>query len=474
MRTSSKKSSNGNRQKKPRIGAASSGSAYKAGHLLSLKTIVEELYPLHRTLVSDGTDTALQIIGSYFPANGKFATETYAPGSPAWTWRIPERYVVHEAYLEIVGGRKVVDFKDNPLHLVSYSLPVDQVLTWEELAPHLHYSPRRPKAIPWEFKYYERGWGLCLPKTQFDALDRKARYHVVIRSEFISDPQRGLRVGTGVVRPAGDAEPFGEFLFCADVCHPYQANDSISGVAVALETARRLESNPLPAHSMSVRFLFCPETIGSIAYLSRHEDLIPVLRGGLYCEMCGHRNNLVLQRTLRDCHLLDRIARYVLKSTGKPFREGAFADVVLNDEFVMNCPGVEIPSISLSRWPYQEYHTSDDSPAIIHEDMLQETANVVERIVRIFASNFVPKSLVRGPIFLSRYGLWVDWRINKKLNAALDHILARLNGQCSVFDIAERTSLDYWEVREYIEQFIERGLVEARPLPARDVQGGAD
>jgi len=436
--------------------------------LPTLKQLVEELYPLHRTLVSDGTDTALSIIASHFPEDGKFQIETYSPKSPAWSWIIPERYVVHEAYLETESGGKIVDFKNNPLHLVSYSLPIDKVVTWEELEPHLHYSLRRPNAIPWQFKYYERDWGFCLSKTLFDSLDRNVRYHAVIKSEFLTSPEQGLRVGTGTLHALnGQPEHFGEFLYCADVCHPYQANDSLTGVAVAVETAWRLASMPLPRYSMSVRFLFCPETIGSIAFLSRHESLLPKFRGGLYCEMCGHRGSLVLQRTLQDCHLLDRIARYVLRSTNKAFCEKEFGEVVFNDEFVMNCPGVEIPAISISRWPYDEYHTSEDSPAIIHEDMLKETADVIEQIVRVFASNFIPKSKVKGPIFLSRYGLWMDGQKNRRLSDAVDQILVRFNGQYTVFDIAEHVNVDYWEVRSYIEQFIALDLVE--PLPIRRV-----
>lgn len=429
-----------------------------------LKPLVEELYPLHRTLVSDGTDTALSIIAAHFPKEGGFAVETYAPGAEAWTWRIPERYQVHEAYLETEDGRRILDFKDHPLHLVSYSKPIDRLLTWAELEPHLHYSAKRPDAIPWEFKYYERDWGFCLSKSRFDTLDRAIRYRAVIRSEFVSDPLQGLRVGCGLLQPTGGARPgFGEFLIVADVCHPFQANDSITGVAVAIELARRLAERPLPAHSMAVRFLFCPETVGSIAYLSRHEDLIPGFRGGLYCEMCGHRESLILQRTLQDDHLLDRVARSVLAAMGRPFREGPFARVVVNDEFVLSCPGVEVPAIGLSRWPYDEYHTSDDNLSIIQEDMLQETADAVERIVRIYASNFVPRSRVKGPIFLSRYGLWVDWRVNPPLNAAMDQILVRLSGRESVFDIAERTGLDYWDVRGYVMRFVSLDLVEVLP-----------
>ena len=100
----------------------------------SLKDVLAEIMPLHRTLASDGTDTALQIIGSYFPENACYEIETYEPLKPVWTWYVPKRYVVHEAYLETEAGKRIVDFKDDPLHIVSYSLPIDGSLTWADLS----------------------------------------------------------------------------------------------------------------------------------------------------------------------------------------------------------------------------------------------------------------------------------------------------------------------------------------------------
>jgi aminopeptidase-like protein len=434
--------------------------------ITSLKDVVSELYPLHRTLVSDGMDRALEIVGDYMPDCG-YVSEVYAPGTNVWTWQVPERYIVHEARLETEDGEKVVDFRDNPLHLVSYSLPVEGLFAWDELEPHLYYSEKRPDAIPWEFKYYERSWGFCLSKSQFDRLSREKRYRAVIRVEFNKDPERGLRIGTGVMHPDGERQDdVGEMLICSHVCHPNQANDDISGVVTAIEVARRLDKRKLPEGSMSVRFLFCPETIGSISYLSHHEDLIPKTRGGIFCEMTGNMNTLALQRTRQDDDLMDRCARYVLEDRVQEFREGGFREVVGNDEMVINGPGVNIPCISLSRWPYDEYHTSDDNPEIIHEVMLTEAAEVIEEIVRIYASNYVPQRTFRGPAFLSGHGLWVDWRENWNLNRALEKIMLRFEGSHTVFDIAYELDLDYWETRDYVERFRAKGLVKALPVPS--------
>ncbi len=431
----------------------------------SLKSLLAEFLHLHRTLNSDGMDETLAIIGSHMPDAAKYVTETFAPLSQVWTWKVPERYVVHEAYLETEYGERIVDFANDPLHIISYSLPVDTVLTWVELVSHLRFSEKRPQAIPWEFKYYERDWGFCLPKDLFDKLPRDKKYHAAIRSEFVTTPDKGLRVGIGVLHPSGGQVPeAGEFIVQSHTCHPNQANDDGSGVVCEIELARRLAENPLPAGSMSVRFWFGAETIGTVAYLANHEDLIPNLRGGMFLDSTGNQNSLALQRTLQDDHLLDRVSRSVLAKRGKEFREGAFAQVAPNDERILNGAGVNVPSISLSRFPYPEYHTSDDNLDIIHEDLLTEVVDVAEEIIRMYASNYIPRRTFRGPIFLSGYGLWVDWRENWALNRAIEKIMMMFEGEHTIFDIAEKVGLEYWMVRDYVEKFREKGLVKALPI----------
>jgi aminopeptidase-like protein len=431
----------------------------------SLKSVLAEFFPLHRTLASDDQDKTLEIVGSYMPASSSYTIETYAPLTPVWTWKVPERYVVHEAYLEIESGERIIDFKDNPLHIVSYSLPIDKVLTWDELQPHLFFNEKRPNAVPWIFKYYERDWGFCLPKNVFDNLPRDKKYHAVIRSEFITNPKQGFKVASAVIHPQGGPNPnAGEIIIQAHTCHPMQANDDGAGVVSAIELARRLAEKPLPAGSMSVRFWFGPETIGTIAYLAHNESLIPNLRGGIFLEMTGNQNKIAWHHTRQHDHLLDRITNYVLRNTDHNERD--FAAAPANDERVINGPGVNVPCISINRWPYDEYHTADDNLDIMHEDMLVGAADIAEKIIRVYASNYIPKRTFRGPVFLSGNGLWVDWRDNWELNRAIEKIMMRFEGQHSVFDIAEQVGLDYWMVRDYVEKFRAKGFIVPQPIPS--------
>jgi aminopeptidase-like protein len=399
------------------------------------------------------------------PPEANYCIESYTPGTQVWTWKVPERYEVKEAYLEIVGGNKVVDFDENPLHLVSYSLPIDKVITWNELANHLYYDAKRPWAIPWRYKYYERDWGFCLSKDLYDQLPRDKNYRVVIRSEFREGLDAGFKVAAGVIHPQGGlVESAGEIIISSHICHPMQANDDISGTVTSIGLANRLEEKPLPAGSMSVRFWFGPETIGTIAYLAHHEELIPQMKAGIFAEMTGNQNTIAWHHSWQGDHLLDRIASNVM---GKiEHIERMFADAPANDERVINGPGVNVPCISINRWPYEEYHTSDDNPGIIYENKLQGCVDVIEEIVRIFASNYIPRRKFRGPVFLSGHGLYVDWQENWKLNRALEKIMMMFDGYHSVFDISQEIGLDYWMVRDYVDKFKDRDLIDILPIPS--------
>ncbi len=433
---------------------------------MNLKAILTQLFPLHRTLASAGTDEALRIIGEHMPAIAQYTVEVYKPGTPVWTWTVPERYLVHEAFLETEDGERILDFSDNPLHIVSYSPPIDKLLTWDQLDAHLHYDEKLPHTIPWVFKYYQRDWGFCLSKQVYDRLPRDAKFRAVIRSEFLSDPEDGgFRVAAGVLTSEDDTlYDSGEMLISSHICHPMQANDDAAGVVTSLGLAQRLAEKPLPGGSMAVRFWFGPETIGTIAYLAHNEDLIPQFKGAIFVEMTGNASPIAWHHSRQHDHLLDRITASVLKD--KEYAERDFAAHPANDERVINGPGVNIPCISINRWPYDQYHTTDDNLDIIHEDKLDGAVDVLEDIVRIFASNYIPKRTFRGPVFLSGHDLWVDWRENWELNRAIEKIMMRFEGQHSIFDIAEEVGLNYWVVREYVEKFRAKGFIERHPIPS--------
>jgi len=445
-----------------------SGEAVRRGdermpRLFDPMGFIRTVYPLYRTLVSDDMDETMRIVKESVPNQDRFRVLEFPSEQPVWTWTVPRKYVVHEAYLEVSDGKqkwRVADFHKHALHLASYSVPVDRVFTFEEIKDHLYCNPERPEAIPWVFKYYDRDWGFCLPYSAYEKLPRDGRYHAVIRSEFRAGT---LKVGEYTI--PGSSKEF--ILLIGDVCHPLQVNDSISGAAVLLDVLGRLERKP-QGH-FGIRCLLLPETIGSIAYLANHEDLIPSFRYGLFAEMLGTAETLLLQRTRQDDHVLDRVSRYVLaKETQGRFREGPYCSTLAtNDEKVTNAPGVNIPTVSLTRWPYPEYHTSDDCPEIIDREQLGEASRVVEGIISILQENYYPRRRFRGPAFLSGLDLDLDWRSKRSLKRGLQEAMFHLEGEESILDIAQATGVSFEEVKVFLDALARREWIETHWMPSR-------
>ncbi len=424
----------------------------------AMRDLLVALWPLHRTLNCADMDRALEMCGDYL-ADDRWRLHHYPAKSDVLTWWVPERYSVNEAWLEIAGQR-VADFHQNPLHLLSYSLPQRISGKLGDIRDHLYSRPDRPHAIPWEFKCYERSWGFCLRHADLEGLDDEVPVEGVIDVAFSDEP---MALAEFYLPGEGDED----MLFLTNICHPAQVNDSLAGLVVGLEMARQLAELPRRRHGF--RLLVVPETIGTIAWFAANEEAVARTRYAWFCEMVGHDNSFILQHSRQADALIDRAFLSLLPGHRRHGveRSGAFREVVASDEMVSNGPGYDIPTPSLTRWPYPEYHTSDDNPDIIDEQNLGEALAVFMDLWHSLEANYYPRRSFKGPVMLSRHGLWVDWRIDRELNLATEKIMMMLEGDKSVIDIAFELGLPLETVRRYLDRFAEAGLIEkswtARP-----------
>jgi aminopeptidase-like protein len=421
----------------------------------SMEELISALWRLPRDIVSDGYDAALNALSTQVP----MTIHEYPTGTECWTWLVPEKWTCHEAWLETLDGCRLFSYQDSPLHVVSYSLPVNREVSREELFEHLHVHPRLPDAIPFVFKYYERDWGLCCSRRLKDSL-RDDRYRVVIRSDFSYGT---IKVGEVVV-PGRSSETF---VLCAHLCHPAMANDDLSGVVVGLKVMQELLRRPNLRYTY--RLLILPETIGSVAYLSHHEELIPKMIGGLFLEMLGLENPHALQLSFAGNTEMDRCLSQALKESDPYGWIGPFRTVVGNDERQFNAPGVRVPMLSLSRvvqgnsagWPYYpEYHSSHDTPEIISTTRLAESLNLVLKMIDTIEANRVPVNRYQGEIFCSRYGFNIDVYANPEGNRTLFDIIFLIDGTRSVAEIARICEVSVESAHHVVEELHQRGLVE--------------
>lgn len=418
---------------------------------------VKKVYPLNRTLVSDDTDLTLAIIKEHLPERFKqdYRIIKIPSGKRCWTWITPKKYIVKEAYIKDETGEKIVDYKDNYLHLCSYSKPVNKTMSFSELDKHLFYSKERPNAIPFKYLFYVDDWGFALSFNNYLKLDRDKKYKVVIDSSFKKD---FLKIGELFLKGNTDYE----FLIMTNICHPCQVNDSISGVSAVLDFLHRMQDTK---RSVSLRILFFPETIGSVCYFACNEGVEKSIRFGMFTEMLGNDNSLALQKSYNGNSYIDFVAQYVFGKELQNYRIGNFREIVGNDELITNGPDLNIPTISISRSKkafecYPEYHTSDDNPDILIEDNLKEAAGIFLRLFEVVNSDYIPKRKFKGPLFLTRYGLWGIWGELDKGKEYVDKIMYLMEGKLSVFEISREIGLDYWYVKGILDSFLEKGVIE--------------
>jgi aminopeptidase-like protein len=420
-----------------------------------MEELISVLWRLPRDIVSDGYDTALRALSTQVPLN----VHEYPTGTECWTWLVPEKWTCQEAWLETLDGRRLFSYGDNPLHVVSYSLPVDREVSREELFEHLHVHPWLPDAIPFVFKYYERDWGLCCSSQFKDSL-RDDRYRVMVRSEFSYGT---LKVGEVIV-PGRSSDTF---VLCAHLCHPAMVNDDLSGVVVGLKVIQELRKRQ--ALRYTYRFLVLPETIGSAAYLSHHGELIPKMIGGLFLEMLGLKYPHALQLSFAGDTEADRCLSQALKESDPHGWTGPFRTVVGNDERQFNAPGVRVPMLSLSRvvqgnqgcWRFfPEYHSSQDTPELTSCTRLAESRDLVLKMIDAIEGNQVPVNRYQGEIFCSRYGLYIDAYSNPEGSRALFDIIFLTDGTRSIAEIARICGVSVESARRVVEELSQLGLVE--------------
>ena len=121
---------------------------------------------------------------------------------------------------------RILDFKDNNLHVINYSAPIDKInISYNELKKNLFYLKKHQNAIPYVTTYYEKNWGLSLTYNNFLKLDKKKFYKVKINSKF----KKGF-MHYGEYFKKGTSNK--EILFTSYLCHPSMGNNELSGPLV--------------------------------------------------------------------------------------------------------------------------------------------------------------------------------------------------------------------------------------------------
>lgn len=192
----------------------------------------------------------------------------------------------------------------------------------------------------------------------------------------------------------GSSKPNEEVFLIAHLCHPKpSANDNASGSGLLLEIVRTIytsiDSGKIRRPARTLRFIWVPETYGTIALLYNHPELPSKLVAGVNLDMVGQnqelcKSTLTLDRTpdslpsyLNDFMInlleesvkkFDSSTMFGLASTFR-YKANIYSGGSDHAEFVDST--IRVPCVMLLQWPDLFYHSSMDTIDKVSSDSLK-------------------------------------------------------------------------------------------------------
>jgi aminopeptidase-like protein len=411
---------------------------------------VAEIYPICRSITGRGVRETLRAIGEHI----KLEVHEVPTGTQVFDWVIPREWNIRDAYIRNERGEKILDLARSNLHIMSYSVPVRQRISLDELKQHVYTLPDQPDLIPYRTSYYAENWAFCMPHRLLEGLADET-YEVVIDSSLADG-----HLTYGEYLHEGETED--EFLLSAHVCHPSLANDNCSGVALLTHLAKRMAGLRT---RYSYRFLFAPGTIGAITWLARNEDRSQRIKHGLIISMVGDGGGPTYKKSRRGNNRIDRAVVHTIRHSGLTPTILDFSPYGY-DERQYCSPGFNLPVGLFQRSKFGEipqYHTSADNLDFIAPNhlalsyhLIAETLDVVENdaVYRNTMPKCEPQLGRRG-----LYGMVGGDKDAVAANMAMLWILNLSDGMHSLLDIAEQANLPFAVIRRTAQLLQHSGLL---------------
>lgn len=411
----------------------------------------KRLFPIGRSLTGEGVRQSLGMIKELVP---ELEIREIPSGTQVFDWTIPQEWEIRHAYIEDEAGNRIVDYEVNNLHVIGYSTPVDRYVDLEELLNYIRVEDEQPDVIPYVTSYYSPRYGFCMSKRQRDAL-KPGTYHMVIDSRLFD----GVLNYAELLLP-GKTEK--EVLLSTYICHPSMANNELSGPVLVTWLANWLKTID---RNLTYRIVIVPETIGSIAYLSRNLDAMRKNTiAGFVLTCVGDDRTYSYLESRNGNTLSDRVLTNVLKDVYPEYKTYSYLDRG-SDERQYNAPGVDLPVCDFCRskyGEYPEYHTSADDMSLISPRGLSGAYHVMTQVLAALEMNgFYRVNCLCEPQ-LGKRGLYPTesrkgiYHEVKKLT----NLIAYADGERDLIEISTKIGVPLVELIPIVEKLVAAGLLD--------------
>ncbi len=402
----------------------------------------KDLYPYARTLISnENTKTLNYIIDKI----GKSKLILFKSGTKVYDWVIPNQWEIFDSFIEDENGKKFAEFKNNNLHIVYNSHKIDKWVDIKTLKKHISYLENQPNRIPYCTSYYKKTWGFSLSKNEFKKLNKK-KYRVFIDS---ISKKGNLEICEKIIKGKNSKE----ILFSTYICHPSMVNDNLSGIVLQMAIIKYIKEK-YKKTNYSYRFVFLPETIGSIAYINKNIKILKKnIFAGFNLSCVGDEKNYSMISSRREDTISDDILSSALISK-KNFKKYSYL-FRGSDERQYCYPGVDLPIVSFCRskfHEFKEYHTDADNFKLVTKKGLAGSFDVFKTIIDTLETNplFPKVNYICEPNLGKRNLLSTFGKKDNFKNKLLKNILVYCDGKNNIFEISKLLKINIKLISEQI------------------------
>ena len=208
-----------------------------------------------------------------------------------------------------------------------------------------------------------------------------------------------------------------EILISTYICHPSMANNELSGSIVSMGLIDNFKK--FKNLKKSIRFIFIPETIGSITYINKNwHSLKKNLIGGYNLSCIGDDREYSCMYSKYGNTQADKALKKAFNVLKINFKTYSFLKRG-SDERQYNSPGVDLPIASVFRTKYgeyPEYHTSLDDFNVVTQKGVNGGYQVVKKAINILLNKIIPISTILCEPQMNKKGLYSVLGKKDKLN----------------------------------------------------------
>ena len=414
------------------------------------------IFPINRSITGSGVRETLNIIKEI---HDELEIKAYPTGMQAFDWNVPKEWNVNEAYIENSKGDRIIDFKENNLHVLGYSIPVDEYVDLENLKKYIYTEKEQPDAIPYVTSYYKERFGFCMSENLKNSLVEDT-YHMYIDSTL---SEGELNYGEMVINGTTDDE----IIISTYVCHPSMANNECSGPALAVALMDYIKSLIKEGEGAryTYRFLFVPESIGSISYMSQNLAHMKAHVKAIFVLSCvGDNNDYSIIHSRYGKTLADKVLTNVLKYHYKDYSDYSYLQRG-SDEKHYNAPGVDLPAVAFCRSKYgefKEYHTSEDNMDYISPEGFDGAFDVMKQVIDALEYNYYYRIKTLCEPQLGKRGLFPDLSRKGQYDkvATLRNFIGYADGLNDIIDISEIIRVPVKEIIPVVDKLKENDLLD--------------